>query len=109
MSAFLEIPSDNIVELELIDAGEDAQGVQKSGDTSYHVKQMPREDIFGGEDYISAGGGHQMGPCSTEKKSKSVVEFNLTWSTKSGILPQGHIKWINTCNEKEEPLENCKT
>jgi hypothetical protein len=86
-----EILSDDIVGLELIDAGEDAQVVQKIGDTLYRVaygpkknkfKEMTREEIFGEKDYqyISAVAGHRAGPCSKGKKSKSVVEFNLMWS-----------------------------
>ena len=96
----LKVLSDNIVGLKLTTAGEDAQVVQRIGDALYHIKQMPREDIFGGKDYISAEEGHRNGPCSIGK--------NLTWSTKIGVLPQRQVKCVDTHDEKEEPLEIVK-
>ena len=61
--------------------------MQKIGDNLYQVtfrlkkneytKEMTREEIYSeGTEYISAVVGHRAG----RKKSKSVVEFNLTWS-----------------------------
>jgi len=99
-----EILSDDIVGLELIDAGEDAQVVQKIGDNLYCVahgpkkkeyKEMTREEIFEGKDYISAVAGHRAGPCSKGKKSKSVVEFNLMWSC-------GGSEWRSTEDIRKE-------
>lgn len=66
----------------------DAMVMQKLNANLYSVeigpmnnkKEMTREEIYEGREYISSVIGHRRGSCSKGKKTKSLVEFNLAWA-----------------------------
>jgi hypothetical protein len=85
-----EVLSDGIVGMELKLGNDDAEVIQKLSINLYRVafgaqknkyREMTREEILEGRDYILAVVGHRACQRSRGKKTKSVVEFKLTWSS----------------------------
>jgi len=67
----------------------DAMVMQKLNANLYSVeigpmnykKEMTREEIYDGREFILTVVGHRRGRCSKGKKTKSLVEFNVVWAS----------------------------
>ncbi len=114
-----EILSDDIVgtEIEVYDEDADewlyANVMQKLNDNLYSVevgpmnykKEMTREEIYEGREYIVTVVGHRRGRCSKGKKTKSLVEFNVVVvSAERGDLAgaSGDSKWWSVEDIREK-------
>lgn len=66
-----------------------------------NIKEMTREEIFEGREYILSVVGHRRGRCSKGTKTKSVVEFNLAFATGSTWWSDEEIRLKYACPPDE--------